>query len=247
MRKSFINRALMMGVLCLGLATAGCGAKSSSSDAAAPNQETQESTTEETTTEEETTEPETTEAETSEMDVLTTGADWFDLGSVTDGVYTNEQSGLTVIVPEDWMIFTKEQLGQIGMEGYELLSDEQKVQFDLVKNKTKYAYAATGPDGSSIMFVAENMAASVMTMNVNEEGYISVLKQQMGAGNIPYEFGEVTEFEAAGRTWKALPCYAAGMTQYYLLHKIDGRMESFIISTGDEEKISELVACIDGL
>ncbi|MGL5435513.1 MAG: hypothetical protein ACRDBO_08975 [Lachnospiraceae bacterium] len=237
MRKSLFSRALMLGLLCFSLTMAGCSAKSSSSNVDQTPEET----------EVETTEPETTEPE-SESEPEDEKS-WFDLGAVEDGVYTNEQSGITVTPTEEWSIFTIEQLNQVAMQGYEYLSDAQKKQYEKAMETTKYLFGASSQDGSSVMYIVENISANPITANLNEEGYIKALKQQLEMAEMSYEFGEVMEVEAAGRIWTALPCYSMGMAQRYLVCKVDGKIESFIITVPgeDENKIDEIIDYIGGL
>lgn len=247
-----INSVLVTGILCFSLAISGCSAKSSSSSAEPTTKETEAETTTPATTEAETTEPETTEPETTEPETETAaddGKSWFDLGTTEDGVYTNEQSGITITPTEDWTIFTREQLDQVAMQGYEYLSEDQKKLYETAMNSTKYLFGAAGSDGSSLMYMAENLSANPITANMNEEGYLKNLTQQLEQMSIGYEFGESTEIEIAGRTWISLPCYGAGMAQNYLVCKADGKIESFIITVpgADEDKASDIIAFINGL
>lgn len=274
MRKTYLYKGFILTVLCVSLLSSGCGKSESPQKADittaaekegdAGNRE-QEAAGEETKAREKPGKGKKgkgSEADTPGIDKPGTvtpkaggpeaAVPWFEAGEWNGNVYTNKQAGISVVLPDEWTAFTEDELKQVMNAGYDQLSDQQKMQYDLNMKyqQTVYDLGAAGKDGqSSLLFLVENLGKSPITARMDEEAYLDIVKSQMEQTQLSYTIDDIMEKEIAGDTWKVLSAECMGMVQWYAVHKEEQRMETFIITVPDSgrSQIEEILSGITGI
>lgn len=274
MGKTYLHRGLILTVLCVSLLSSGCGKSDSPVKADITTAAEKESAEEKESAavkesaagkakentaekgEQDVTRNETKEKSGNGTDAEGTGADspeaaaaWFEAGEWEGDIYTNQQAGIRVALPDGWTALTEDELKQVMNTGYDQLSEQQKKQYDLSMKyqQTVYDLGAAGKDGqSSFFFMAENLGKSPITARMDEEAYLNIVKTQLEQTQLSYTMDDIMETEIAGTTWKVLSAECMGLIQWYAVHKADQRMETFIITVPDSGR-SQIEEILSGI
>lgn len=263
MRRVLVYRGLITALLCTSLAVTGCGKGDSSgkkdnkasvqSESAETTAESRDESKEAASEEKNKDTADAKEQESSAaLESLAEDGPWFEKGEWIGDTYINRQAGISIKLPEGWTAFTDEELMQVMNAGYDQLTDVQKKQYELnMKNQLSvYDMGAAGDDGqSSFFFMVENVGKSPITARMGEAAYLEIVGNQLKKTALSYEVDDIEELEIAGDTWNVMAVRAMGMTQWYISHKNEQRMQSFILSVPDtkEDSLDELLSCITAL
>ncbi len=162
----------------------------------------------------------------------------FSRGKVEGNVYTNEFSGLTFETPEDWTIYSDEEIKAtmgIGLEAGGSSLDVDKIAASAVVD---FAAVNTGT-GESVTITFEN--ASKFPENYTIDNYIAAFKLSTKASmpDADIEWDEDTnkvelsgiEFDTFGSDIE-LETYGLNISQEYCIGKVNGYMVSIAYTSG---------------
>ena len=166
----------------------------------------------------------------------------FERGTVEGNVYTNEFCGLTFETPDDWTIYSDEQIKEtmgVGLEAGGSSLDADK----LVESAVCDFAAVNQGIGESIAFTFEN--ASKFPENYTMDQYISAFKLSTKAAmpnadidwHMDGEKAELCgiEFDTFGSDVK-IEEYGLDITQEYCLAEVNGYMLSIAYTSGYTSK-----------
>ncbi len=166
---------------------------------------------------------------TSELDMDTV------MGSVSDGVYTNEYADLTFSPTSDWTFYDESYLLDMMDISEDSVNTESKRQNVLSRVQTLYTAMAMDEIGANIIIGFENLTMSTDGTSYTAEDYANEIVAQCTESG--YTFGDVTTIEIGGNTYyEAIGSVVESgydMTQAFLARRIDDYMCFIIITTID--------------
>lgn len=171
----------------------------------------------------------------------------FRRGTVEDGVYRNEFSGIQFNTPEGWSIMSESQLLSMVNTGLEITGNEELLDEELMDQSVIYDYAARTSEGGSIAVVFENLAVSTGKKSMkylSAEEYLNALSKDLKTvSGVEYkENGSMKEVSLGGQSFMRKSFTAKYTTlgytinQYYYAKNIDGLMLYIIISSGADQE-----------
>ncbi|MCD7848192.1 MAG: hypothetical protein LUG49_09245 [Oscillospiraceae bacterium] len=157
------------------------------------------------------------------------------MGTVTDGVYTNEYADFTFSPPSDWTFYDDSELLEMMDISEDSVDTESKRQNVLSRVQTLYTAMAMGETGANVIVGFENLTLSTDGTSYTSEDYATELVNQCTESG--YTFGDITTIEINGNTYyKAVGTVEEcgyDMTQAFLVRRIDDYMCFIIITTID--------------
>lgn len=124
----------------------------------------------------------------------------FSRGTVSDGVYTNSFAGIVFSIPEEWDVYSNEELEE--MYGSILTSDEDG------KMLTCYDFVAQAKDGTSFTVSYENLGF-LYGITIDEEEYLELMLEELRS-QMQSAYGDtVCETGRTSVSGKIVPCINA--------------------------------------
>ncbi len=179
---------------------------------------------------------------TSELDMDTV------MGSVSDGVYTNEYADLSFSPTSDWTFYDESYLLDMMDISEDSVNTESKRQNVLSRVQTLYTAMAMDEIGANIIIGFENLTMSTDGTSYTAEDYANEIVAQCTESG--YTFGDVTTIEIGGNTYyEAIGSVVESgydMTQAFLARRIDDYMCFIIITTIDGYTVTpdEIIAML---
>lgn len=167
----------------------------------------------------------------------------FTLGTVENGVYTSEFSGLSFTAPDNMSFASEEEILEMMNLGADLLDDSRvDLYMELAKQTTVYDMVASDPTtGDNVMVMYENLSTYGSSADYDVDTYVAALEAQMdmmASSGLTYtkkssgtvnlsgmDFAKV-EFEATYDT------YGYTTTQTYYVAKQDDYIIAVITTLG---------------
>ena len=170
----------------------------------------------------------------------------FTRGTVVDGVYSSDFSGIVFEVPKDWTVSTDEELAQAMGLGSEYLTDETAKAAELAKLTTIYDLMCSAPNGiDSISIVYENVVLEG-TPNATEEEMADAISNTLISG-VSLGYAEVgVESRTLGSHEYVVLIMSSqqyGFTQTYYLRRVGDYCISIIITSQNDDLDVELADC----
>lgn len=157
------------------------------------------------------------------------------MGSVSDGVYTNEYADFTFSPPSSWTFYDDSELLEMMDISESSVDTESRRQNVLSRTQTIYAAMAMDETGANLIVGFENLTMSTDGTSYSSEDYANELVTQCVASG--YTFGDVTTIEIGGNTYyQAIGTIEESgydMTQAFLVRRVDDYMCFIIITTID--------------
>ncbi|MCC8131298.1 MAG: hypothetical protein LUC38_05240 [Oscillospiraceae bacterium] len=170
------------------------------------------------------------------------------MGSVSDGVYTNEYADFTFSPGSDWTFYDDSALYEMMDISEDSVDTESKRQNVLSRVQTLYTAMAMDEIGANLIVGFENLTLSTDGTSYSGEDYANELVAQCTASG--YTFGDVTTIEIGGNTYyEAVGTIVESgydMTQAFLVRRIDDYMCFLIITTIDGYTVTpdEIIAML---
>ncbi|MCD8005782.1 MAG: hypothetical protein LUF29_02245 [Oscillospiraceae bacterium] len=170
------------------------------------------------------------------------------MGSVSDGVYTNEYAGLTFSPTSDWSFYDESELLEMMDISEDSVDTASKRQNVLSRVQTLYTAMAMDEIGANIIFGFENLTLSTDGTTYTSSDYAEALVTQCTESG--YTFGDITTIEIGGNTYYeavgTIEESGYNMTQAFLVRRIDDYMCFIIITTIDDYTIApdEVIAML---
>lgn len=176
------------------------------------------------------------------------------MGKMDGNTYKNDYFGLSLEIPNGWIIASDEEKAALTNTSKELIAngDENlKKDFDLAKVKTlnlvysfKHPLNYTGGFNSNFFCVAENLSLINSLTVKSGADYLKLSKALMEKTNIPYSFHEITSEEIGGKHFDVMEAdvdyQGIKIYQKYYSAIIDRYALSFIMSYTTEDDLNEL-------
>lgn len=159
-------------------------------------------------------------------------------GTVENGVYISEYSGLTFSPAEGWEFWSDEDILKLIEATEGRMSESEREKYDQGKGKTVYdAIASSG--SASVFIIYENLALTKYGTNYTESDYAEVLSTLLSG----YTISDPEELTIGGNTYLSVTATATVeedtiLCQQYLLRRIDNYMLSILITTYPEYTVS---------
>ncbi len=157
------------------------------------------------------------------------------MGTVSDGVYTNEYADLTFSPGSDWTFYDDSELLEMMDVSESSVDTESKRQNILSRVQTLYTAMAMDEVGANIIIGFENLTLSTDGTSYTGEDYAEALVAQCIESG--YTFGDITTIEIGDNTYyEAVGTVEESgydMTQAFLVRRIDDYMCFIIITTID--------------
>ena len=157
------------------------------------------------------------------------------MGSVSDGVYTNEYAELTFSPTSDWTFYDDSSLYEMMDISEDSVDTESRKQNVLSRTQTLYTMMAMDEIGANLIVGFENLTLSTDGTSYSGEDYANELVAQCTASG--YTFGDITTTTIGGNTYYqavgAVEESGYDMTQAFLVRRIDDYMCFLIITTID--------------
>lgn len=162
-----------------------------------------------------------------------------DLGKWSNNIYTNNNLGMKITLPEGWTPASDEKMAEFMHIGEEVLADEGKYISEVAKQTSIYYASATeDKTGNGIIVMSEK--ATGLTV----DGYIDALKTQLtSVTQMSYKVVDEGTAELAGKTWKTLTLSESvyGVTQrYYVCEKDDAFLGIILTSISGEDTLNQI-------
>ena len=157
------------------------------------------------------------------------------MGSVSDGVYTNEYADLTFSPGSDWTFYDDSELLEMMDISESSVDTESKRQNILSRVQTLYTAMALDEVGANIIIGFENLTLSTDGTSYSAEDYANEIVAQCTESG--YTFGDVVAIEIGGNTYYeavgSVEESGYDMTQAFLARRIGDYMCFIIITTID--------------
>ncbi len=157
------------------------------------------------------------------------------MGSVSDGVYTNEYAELTFSPASDWTFYDDSSLYEMMDISEDSVDTESRKQNVLSRTQTLYTMMAMDEIGANLIVGFENLTLSTDGTSYSGEDYANELVAQCAASG--YTFGDITTTTIGGNTYyQAVGTVEESgydMIQAFLVRRIDDYMCFLIITTID--------------
>ncbi len=157
------------------------------------------------------------------------------MGSVSDGVYTNEYAELTFSPTSDWTFYDDSSLYEMMDISEDSVNTESRRQNVLSRTQTLYTMMAMDEIGANLIVGFENLTLSTDGTSYSGEDYANELVAQCTASG--YTFGDITTTTIGGNTYyQAVGTVEESgydMIQAFLVRRIDDYMCFLIITTID--------------
>ncbi|MCD8107602.1 MAG: hypothetical protein LUE20_06530 [Oscillospiraceae bacterium] len=170
------------------------------------------------------------------------------MGSVTDGVYTNEYADFTFSPPSSWTFYDDSELLEMMDISEDSVDTEKRRQNVLSRVQTLYTAMAMDETGANLIVGFENLTLATDGTSYSSEDYAEELVNQCVASG--YTFGDITTVEIGGNTYyEAVGTVEESgydMTQAFLVRRIDDYMCFIIITTIDGYTVTpdEIIAML---
>lgn len=170
----------------------------------------------------------------------------FTRGTVVDGVYSSDFSGIVFEVPTDWTVSTDEELAQAMGLGSEFLTGETAKAAELAKLTTIYDLMCSAPNGiDSISIVYENVVLEG-SPNATEEEMADAISNTLISG-VSLGYAEVgVESRTLGSHEYVVLIMSSqqyGFTQTYYLRRVGDYCISIIITSQNDDLDVGLADC----
>lgn len=182
---------------------------------------------------------------TSTPDVAPSEEGDFVRGTVADGTYTNTFLDLNITLPEGWTAADDEMIASVIGVGMDNLQNVTEEQMAIAVSGTIYDAVLFSDTGSSIMVMAEDLAATAGTTLLTAEAYAKLLHSNLQEmTDLDYELQEPTDFNLADTDYVRMDASipSSGISQLYLFRWISGYMLSVSITSDSIEHCEALLA-----
>ena len=169
-------------------------------------------------------------------------------GAVVGNVYSSEYSGLTFTAPEGWIYATDEQIAQTMQIGQEDLSDDVAYNEAVANLASVYDAMVTGPDGSNINFLFENLQVT-NALSYSEEDYLNAVKSQLSMlTELTYEISdEITTVQLCGQDYSVMSAVTSyngvNMVQNYYVRRVGNYICAVVMTCVGDTAPESLEAC----
>lgn len=170
----------------------------------------------------------------------------FTRGSVADGVYSNDFSGIVFEVPKDWTVSTDEELAQAMGLGSEYLTDETAKAAELAKLTTIYDLMCSAPNGiDSVSIAYENVVLEGAPDATEEEMAEAISNTLVSGTSLGYAEVGVESRTLGSHEYVVLIMSAQqyGFTQTYYLRRVGDYCVSIIITSQNDDQDVGLADC----
>ena len=121
------------------------------------------------------------------------------MGTVSDGVYTNEYAELTFSPTSDWTFYDDSSLYEMMDISEDSVDTESRKQNVLSRTQTLYTMMAMDEIGANLIVGFENLTLSTDGTSYSGEDYANELVAQCTASG--YTFGDITTTTIGGNTY----------------------------------------------
>ncbi len=171
------------------------------------------------------------------------------LGKINENSYTNEYLGISMELPEGWVIAGSQKRQQILDIGDELITkdnllDKFRTKMSLARTATLFSSSKAELFQNEVSFTPSMIAIGERNIGIfgvgNASAYIKVLKKGLLKSNMPFKFPQKsTRYKQAGMTFEVLAGEIGGegylnVNQDYFVTRIRGYMFVIIISYNDD-------------
>lgn len=155
-------------------------------------------------------------------------------GTIEGNVYTNASLGVQATIPEEFVLYTEEQIQEVLGVGAEMMEEANYNVDALEEGGTLYEVMAATADGTTnLQIVIENPEVST-GMKLSVEQYAKVLETNLTtaykANGLEVESSGITEENKNGLDCQKVNVTFSGMTQEYYVTEVDGYMVSFTVT-----------------
>ncbi len=169
-------------------------------------------------------------------------------GMVIGNEYYSDFNGLTFTAPSDWVFASDEEIMAAMELGIEIAYDNSAFQDAIVNMTTIFDMMATGPDGSNINIVYENLALTG-NQGISDVEYAELVKSQLEA-NTALEYQVDDYYSTVYLCGQAFTAVRADVTylgvemeQIYYMCRMDDYMCSVIVTCLGDTTIADIEAC----
>lgn len=164
------------------------------------------------------------------------------LGTVENGVYTNEFAGLTFAPTSNWTFATEDALFTLMYPDYADMTDAERSKLDIGELKTVYAAKAVCDDRANILVMLENLAVTEGGTDFDEAAYAEVMSTGLTDLGFECDTTGLQEMTIGSNTYVTFTGteYTEDYTreQKYHLRRIDDYMLCICITTYPEDTVS---------
>ncbi|CAH1224228.1 hypothetical protein PAECIP111893_05103 [Paenibacillus plantiphilus] len=174
-----------------------------------------------------------------------------DLGKVESGTYTNEYFGISLKLPEAWIVQDAETINELNEAGKEVIAgddEEKKKDLDIAEQKTlNLLTISKEPLGSdeanpNLFILAEKVS---LLQGIKTSGdYLAALQKMLTDSQLPYTFGESSTVKIGGKEFEVIEATLdAGeivVSQKYYSALVDGYALSLAATYFDEASKAEM-------
>ena len=166
------------------------------------------------------------------------------LGSYNEDktVFTNESMGITVTVPQDWYIFSDNDIAEWFLDG--VTGDEYSAW-----TQEDFAQQITIPDmamqdlftGANINLQYENLDVSANGLDIDEEHYAKLSQKQLNGLGFNYEYSDLNDVQLNGQDYKWFSATGSNdgltFTQYFIMRRVDNYMVVFVTTSYEDHDV----------
>ena len=174
-------------------------------------------------------------------------------GSVENGVYTSEFTGLSIALPENWSAANDEMIASavgVGMDSLQNISEEEKA---IAVSGTVYDAMLLSPDQTeNIMVMLEDLNTTAGTTLITAETYAGILHDSLAdMTGMDYVVGDPETVTLSGvdyvRMDSSVTVNSTTISQTYLFRWVSGYMLTISITAQSAADCETLVANIQPL
>lgn len=166
------------------------------------------------------------------------------LGSYNEDktIFTNESMGITVTVPQDWYIFSDNDIAEWFLDG--VTGDEYSAW-----TQEDFAQQITIPDmamqdlftGANINLQYENLDVSANGLDIDEEHYAKLSQKQLNGLGFDYEYSDLNDVQLNGQDYKWFSATGSNdgltFTQYFIMRRVDNYMVVFVTTSYEDHDV----------
>lgn len=157
-------------------------------------------------------------------------------------VFTNESMGITVNVPQDWYIFSDNDIAEWFLDG--VTGDEYSAW-----TQEDFAQQITIPDmamqdlftGANINLQYENLDVSANGLDIDEEYYAKLSQKQLNGLGFDYEYSDLNDVQLNGQDYKWFSATGSNddltFTQYFIMRRVDNYMVVFVTTSYEDHDV----------